>query len=319
MNSYQKVVLEARKKFLNLTLEQEKELLSIYEEAGKQVLKRLSKAKESSLNQRYLKEMNKSIKEYTHSLRQKLSNSIKSGIMASAGIAANAQAAYFDEMGLNEDLTSSFRKMFSQLPADVVKTLISGSYYADGKTLDQRIWELTSKNAKDIDRIIKVNVAHMRDVREFAKQLDAYVNPNSKTKAKTKIPGMNKNIAYQAQRLARTSMTGAFNESYIQGSKMNPFSKGVKWNLSSSHYERQVKRWGEDICDKYATENLYGLGSGVYPPDEAPLEHPNGLCYLTTVTTSIKNARGKLIAWFNGEHNPQLDKWLDDYGEEFGL
>lgn len=74
--------------------------------------------------------------------------------------------------------------MFTQLPSNITKRLISGNYYNDGKTLDKRIWDITNKNAKDIDTLIKANVAKGANARELAKELDKYINPYKKLKLK---------------------------------------------------------------------------------------------------------------------------------------
>lgn len=311
MSLYHQKVLEGRKKFLKLTLKKEKEILSIYEEAAKDISERLSKAKAGSLNQRYLTELQKSVKQYTKELRQELSKSIGEGINASSEIAANVQLSYFESMDLEEDLLSTFRKMFTQLPIKVSDTMVNGNYYKDGLTLNQRIWNITKRNGKDIDRIIKVNIAQGRSAGELAKQLDEYINPNKRLNQRTRIPGINKSISYNSARLARTSMTHANTESYIQGLYMNPFCTGLKWNLSSSHYSRQVAKWGEDICDEYAEK--------VFKPEEYPVAHPNCLCYSTQELEDTDKARDELIRWVKGEDNPKLDKWLNEYGKEFGI
>lgn len=319
MSTYSQRVKEGRKQFLKLVLEQEKEILDIYEEAAKQIQYMLSKAKAGGLSSRYLSELDKSINQYLSELRNSLTSSIKDGIEASAQIASAVQLSYFDSISPREDILATFNKMFSQLPTSVLKQVIGGNYYADGKTLNNRIWDLTSKNAKDIDTLIKINVAKGVNARELAKQLDAYIDPNKRIEAKTIEAGMSKNISYQAQRLSRTSLTHAHNESYIQGAKMNPFCRGMKWNLSPSHYERQVKRWGRDICDEYARRDNYARGQGVYPADKYPVAHPNCLCYPTQENAPVERAREEIIGWLNGGSNAHLDRWVDDYGKDFGI
>ncbi|MHB9947485.1 primosomal protein [Clostridium botulinum] len=317
MNEYQRRVFEGRKEFLKLVQKQEKELLKIYEEASRQISYKLSKAKPGGINARYLNELDNSITKYVLELRNNLSRSIKSSIESSSEIASSVQASYFDRIVPREDIKSTFNKMFTQLPSNITKRLISGNYYNDGKTLDKRIWNITNKNAKDIDTLIKANVAKGANARELAKELDKYINPYKKIEAKTLETGMSKNISYQAQRLSRTCLTHANTETYIQGSKMNPFCRGLKWNLSPSHFSRMNGK--TDICDTYATQDIYDLGVGIYPPDKLPIGHPNCLCYPTQEVADINKARDELIDWINGGNNPKLDKWLENYGEEFGI
>lgn len=86
---------------------------------------------------------------------------------------------------------------------------------------------------------------------------------------------------YQAQRVARTEMTRAFNAGYVEATQDHPAVKGMKWNLSSSHPEA-------DICDMYASVDIAGLGPGVYPTDglaQLP-PHPHCLCFYTAVMRS---------------------------------
>ncbi|NFB55909.1 hypothetical protein AL714_17850 [Clostridium botulinum] len=319
MNLYQQRILEGRKQFLRLVQDQEKELLDIYLEASKQISYKLSKAKAGTLNSRYLIEMDRVLKQYTTEIATKLSKHTKEGILTSSQIASAVQLSYIDMIVPRQDIKSTFNRMFIQLSSNITNQLISVNYYSDGGTLDQRLWNIANKNAADIDRLIKINIASGVNARELAKELDAYINPLSRITPKTLEVGMSSKISYQSQRLARTSLIHAHNETYVQGSKMNPFNIGLKWNLSPSHYERQVARHGKDICDEYSTQNNYDLGAGVYPADKYPVAHPNCLCYPTQENVPVEKARNELIEWVNGRNNPKLDKWLEDYGQEYGI
>ncbi|KEH91671.1 hypothetical protein Z962_p0047 (plasmid) [Clostridium botulinum C/D str. BKT12695] len=309
MNEYQKKVLQGRKEFLRLVQKQNRELLNIYIKASKQISCKLYKANAGSLTARYLSELDKALKQYVSELIIKLSKSTKAGIKASAEIASAVQLSYFDMIAPREDIRSTFNKMFTNLPIDITRKLIGGNYYEDGKTLDKRLWNIANKNAKDIDALIKVNVAKGANARELARELDSYINPMSRITPKTLQAGMSKKISYQAQRLARTSLTHASTETYIQGSKMNPFNKGLKWNLSPSHFQRMHGK--TDICDEYAEQ--------VFKPNEYPVAHCNCLCYPTQENIPIEDARDELIEWLNEKGNTKLDKWLENYGEDFGI
>lgn len=310
MNEYHKRVLEGRKKFLKLQQQQEKELLKIYSEAGQKVSFQLAKSKNGTLNQRHLSNLNASIKKYVKELNIKLNKSIEEGTKNSADIAAETQLGFFSTLGLSDKVNTGIGFMYVNLSSDIVKTLINGQYYEDGRSLSQRIWRLTAKNAKDIDTLIKVNLAKGANAGELAKELSVYIDPTNRMTTRTRVPGINKSIAYQAQRLARTSLSNASSETFIQGTKRNPFCTGLKWNLSSSHYERQIKRWGPDVCDDRAGK--------VYEPNEYPIAHCNCLCYPTQEVDPDK-ARKELIDWVNGANNKKLDQWVKDYGETLGL
>lgn len=320
MKQYQRALLDARKSFLELTLKQEKEILKIYTEASKSILEKLVKTKSGTLKERYFHELKKEVDAYVKQLRVQLSKNIKGNILTSANLAAGTQLNFFDDLGLDIKLKPSFRSMFTNIPEIVLKTMISGNYYKDGLTLDNRIWNLTKKNGESINKLLKNAIAGKQTARELSENVEQYINPANRITAKTKIPGMNSNISYQAQRLARTSLSHAYTEGNIQSSYRNPFSRGLKWNLSPSHTQRLMKFGkSEDICDTWAKQNLYDLGPGIYPADKVPIDHPNGLCYTTIETIDVDSARDELIKWVNGEDNSKLDKWLEDYGEEFGI
>jgi len=87
-------------------------------------------------------------------------------------------------------------------------------------------------------------------------------------------------INYNALRLARTEINNSYRETLIQGNARNPITKGVKWNLSDTHPF-------PDVCDLFAGIDSFGLGVGVYPAMATPIDHPNGLCFLTEELRSI--------------------------------
>lgn len=301
MNLYQQRILEARKKFLKLNKQQEKELLRIYQELAKQLSKEISICRNSSSKQ-YLNEMGKTVQYYINELNIKLSKTIEDNIKYSSQIASSTNLAYYESITDDIKLKSMFNKSVIKTSSNTVKKLVQGSYYEDGKTLDHRIWNITKKNAKDIDTLIKVNISKGANARELAKQVEKYVNPLKRTEAKTIVSGMNSKVSYQAQRLARTSITHSFAETTIENAKNNPFNIGLKWNLSYSHPRH-------DICDSYVGK--------VFQPEDAPLQHPNCLCYFTEENVPIEDAIKELKAWSNGKVNNRLDKWLEEYEEEF--
>jgi hypothetical protein len=81
-----------------------------------------------------------------------------------------------------------------------------------------------------------------------------------------------------AMRLMRTEINRAHGEAYFKSAFSLPDTAGVRFVLSPAHPK-------PDICDLLSTQNLFGLGEGVYPSREAcpwPA-HPNTLSFLETV------------------------------------
>jgi hypothetical protein len=83
---------------------------------------------------------------------------------------------------------------------------------------------------------------------------------------------------YQAARLFRTEINRAHGEAYMMGGEDHPDFAGWRFLLSPAHPE-------PDICDLLSTQNLYGLGPGVYPDREScpwPA-HPGTLSFVEMV------------------------------------
>lgn len=86
-------------------------------------------------------------------------------------------------------------------------------------------------------------------------------------------------LNYNCFRLARTEINNSYREANIISAEKAPWVKGVKWILSGAHVV-------PDICDTWASQDLYKLGAGCYPPAKTPVDHPNGLCHLNDILVS---------------------------------
>lgn len=305
MSLYQEEVLKARKKFLNFNKSQEKELLNLYKELADQLSNEILDCRTSSQDA-YLKKLYEIVELNINQLNLKLNNMIKDNIETSSQIAGTIQNIYYQSITDDSALLAMFKSMAINNSRKTVNKLIQGNYYKDGKTLDNRLWNITQKNKNDINILIKANVLRGANARELAKQLNRYVNPTKALQAHALADGMNPKIAYQAQRLARTSITHSFAETTIENAKTNPFNKGIKWNLSASHDIRMHGK--KDICDEYSGR--------VFKPNSVPIQHPNCLCYFTEENVDIDEAIKELKAWSNGENNSKLDK-LFKYNEGY--
>jgi len=74
----------------------------------------------------------------------------------------------------------------------------------------------------------------------------------------------------------RTELNRLFRDLSLALYRTFPFVAAARWRLSPAHKVR-------DRCDTYATQDLYGLGAGVYPLNRVPTEHVNGWCYVVPV------------------------------------
>ena len=172
----------------------------------------------------------------------------------------------------------------------------------------------TAMMDKDMSYMLEKAVILKKSAFDFAKDIEQYVNPESRKPWDwSKVyPGTRKQIDFNAQRFARTSINHAYWLSNTRSCSKNPFATVMRWELSNSHYERQVLPFGEDICDELARQNWYRLGTGNFPVNEVPIPHPMCLCVqYAVIPKSMEDIGKELRAWTQGEPNPLLDEWYD--------
>jgi len=68
---------------------------------------------------------------------------------------------------------------------------------------------------------------------------------------------------YNAERIARTEMARAYGDAAFSDAIYNDLAIGVQFTLSSGHDVF-------DICDVHCGADLYGMGEGIYPKEQAP-------------------------------------------------
>ncbi|OOM72905.1 phage Mu protein F like protein [Clostridium puniceum] len=300
MNEYKKRVLQARNEFRELNFEQEKELFKIYNDSGNKLIGKILNMTDSRTKTHNI-EIYKIINEYRTELYHNLNKTIENNIFKSSDIQKGVQLSFVDMIAPDVKTKDALKRTVTKISSDSVKQLIAGEYYKDGKTLSKRLWNITGDNGNKIDAIIKDNIAKGANVRELAKELEKHVNPKNRITPKTFADGIGgDNISYQARRLARTSITHAQTETLIQNAKKNPFCKGLKWNLSASHFSRMHGKL--DICDDY--------NGRTFKPEEVPLQHPNCLCYFTEVLEELDKCIETMKSWSNGKKNPAIDEWI---------
>ena len=304
---YLRLCEEAQKKKLKLAKKQEQQIKQIYNDMYKNLSKKLNKVNPNSLTERYLEELQKELAKEIKNLNKKVEKVIKNNIEKSSELANNVQLDFF--MSINDkynlDLGPTFSSMFSNIPKAAMNEILFGTAYKDRKGLSERIWQYTKKFDKDIDYIIAEGIANKKSTYEIAKDLEKYVNPKaSKPWDWGKVyPNSSKKIDYNAQRLARTAVNHAFQQAQKRSCEKNPYVTGIKWLTSNSHRTCE-------LCN-----NRNGT---IYKVNEVPLDHPNGLCTtVPEIPMSLEEIGTELRVWIDGESNSKLDKWFEEYGEDF--
>ena len=304
MSSYKKKVLEARKKILELTNEQLKQIDEIYAKSANRLIDEILELPDISRTRVHDIDIARLLNEYTKDLYKQLYPNVTENMMESSIIQRQVILDYVDQIAKDRTLSKIVKNNINIYSNKVVKTLIAGEYYKDGKTLSKRLWNITKENGNKIDEFIKMNIASGANARKLANDLETLINPKKRLVTNNFKAGFDSyKISYQAQRLARTSITHAATETQIQNAKKNPFDKGLKWNLSASHGARMHGK--TDMCDDNAGK--------VFKPEDVPLQHPNCLCFMTEEVANIDDAIARINKWVDGGEDKELDKWCEGF------
>ena len=203
---------------------------------------------------------------------------------------------------------------YSNIPTDVVATITSGQLYESKWSLSKAIWTADKKQHQKIYDIIAKGISKNASLEDIAKALEGYVSPDRrKTWEMARFyAGRKGKIDYNAMRLVKTMNNHAFNESFQRATEHDPFVEGYKWN--NGHGINVCP-----ICEQLASDDWYGLGAGVYPKGDVPLDHPNGQCYITIEQTmSAEDVANAIGDWYNGVGDAELNKKLDLFAQDFG-
>ena len=182
----------------------------------------------------------------------------------------------------------------------------------DGFNLSDRIWRIQEYTQKGILDITIQGIMSGISAVELAEQLEGFLlkrGPAWTTGIKRSVTGKG-TIAYNALRLARTEINQAYHWAQKEMAVNNPMLIGQKWNLSNSHptnWPPSAAYMGyPEICDYRAHHDHHGLGEGVFPPGEAPPDHPNGLCYLTDVWKPVEEILDLLE---ESDYTDEIENW----------
>jgi hypothetical protein len=254
-----------------------------------------------------------SIEKIVNRMSKNIQMSTISGLEQSAEDMTEIRAELMAEFA--SDKGYDFEQTFSSVPEEAVRNIINRTW-ADGFKFSDRIWNLRGNAMDGINEILSSGITRGASPIELAKELTNYLSdpimdPNLSytTQGKKSITGRG-TINYNALRLAKSEINNTYREVTALSNKASDICAGMKWVLGDKHTV-------PDICDFWATQDLYGLGAGVYTAEFTPIEHPNGNC-------SLQDAFRPFDEW--GDPKPDYEQVdinksdVEDYlaGEEGG-
>ena len=197
------------------------------------------------------------------------------------------------------------------LKSDVINRIYTGKIYQGKWNLSSAIWGDNQAKINEMNSIIAKGVAENKSLYEISKSLERYVNPNARKSYEWNkmFPGSRKNVDYNAQRLARTTIQHAYQQSFVSATFYNPFIEAYRWVTSGGHNVCQ-------LCLDRESLDEYGLGNGIFPKDKLPLDHPNGMCTFEVVMSMTDDEISDCIAdWYMGIGDKRMNKQLDKFSK----
>ncbi len=318
---------DARRGMLKTIRETDKQISAIYGRAADDLTKLASSQKAGGLTKRWQSDMADSLKARMVQLNGEVGAAIKSAAGSAAKLPATANAQWLNRVlekakgGTGGD---AFRSVLTRTSDEALRSVVNGQAYLDAKSLSSRIWK-TNKRAQDgINEVLQQGIAQKKSAYQIAKELEAYVKPDVREAMDWRevYPDLPEwlddrwtKVERHAQNVARTSINQAYHIAMKEAAAANPFATAIHWELSGEHYERQVRPFGEDVCDEYSMHNE-GLGGGNFPIDAVPLPHAMCLCDQWAVTVkTLDQCADQLKGWLDGEADEELDKAFGNWKE----
>lgn len=295
-----------------ITASQKKEIAKLYENWAAEIGERAKyyshkSAPSYAVAERQMKELMKQMEATSHEVANEIYTGVKKNIYLVADSVVQQNVEWLKSLGFAGDTLDA---AFNYIPDEIVRNIITGQIYDSGWSLSKRIWSDNEDTMKTAYQIVAGGMAQNKSIYEIAKDLESYVEPGAKKpwnltmKDGRKI--YPKQVDYNAQRLARTLVQHGYQQSFKATTEKNPFIEAYKWNANGSRVC--------DLCMERETTNMHGLGPGIYPKDQMPMDHPNGMCTMEPVV--VDNLVDQLADWFNNPDGtyPEIDEFASNFG-----
>lgn len=289
-----KDAVEARNK---LTIRQEKEIRKIYNEWAREardIAKSVEKRNidEARANAQLYYQLRSASKQISAEINKEVSRNINS--MGDVVVSSNTK--WLSKLGFTEE---TLNKKFSPSKDMAIRSILSGNLYQGSVPLSDRVWNITDSNVKDIYTIISKGIATNQSVNEIAIQLEKYLKPNgnlgwSISNVDGKIYNIhNRKADWRAERLARTTLQHAYQQTLVALTKDNPFVSGYIWHASGGH-----------ACDLCLDRD-----GNFYTAETLPLDHPNGQCDFEVVINQEKAEKDLAGFYENPVYYPDIQRF----------
>ena len=288
---------------LRITQEQQKHIEELYKQASKRIgelAEQAPRVPSDVIRQQYLRDLQQQINDALRSIQGDLGSTIREHSQQVAAETVKDAKEFLHEVGL------PIGGAYSNVPIEIVQAVASGQLYTGNWTLSRALWLNTMETQKDVQSIVAQGILQNRSAYDIAKDLEKYVDPSARKDWEwSKVyPGTRKVVDYNAQRLARTMVSHAYQQAFVRTTIKNPFITKYQWQAAN----------GEHVC-----EICMERDGKLFDKDDLPLDHPNGMCtYLAVIEDSMEDIADRLADWAHGDADTELDEWAKDlYGNDW--
>lgn len=296
------------KQKVRLTNDELKNISKLYENWAKDIKKewadKTTITYSETVKKTQMMQLRKALREQAKVIANQIENNIKSSLYTVSNSVVDSMLLSLSELGVNSKL---LRANFASIPTSVVESLVTGSIYGSKRSwrLSKAIWGDEQSTLSNLYKIVASGIAENKSIYDIANELSKYVNPRASKmwnlKTKDGVSIYPKKVEYSAQRLARTLSQHAYQQSIVQTTLKNPMVLGIRWRANGSR-----------VCDICKARDGH-----VYPKNELPLDHPNGMCVMEPIYLS--DSDDVIANWVNSRAGtyPSMDEWAKELGYEF--
>lgn len=313
MNEYLLVIDRAAHRIArNASKTQEQDIMRAYtiafNDAFSDYLKQLEKGKtpsQANLTQcklAYINQLYSTLQKQSLICNEKLPESI-----------LNQYAKVMKDITNNKDVIDKINKNVDVTSRNIVEQMIKGEVYKDGVGLDSRLWSATNASGRKIEDVITSCLARGISSAEASKIISQFAKSGHHTWDKNKIREKLGNkyankygtggLDYEALRLMRTTNTHMAQLTVMNSDTVNPYNKFVKYHTGHA---------GSRTCSICRDRD-----GKIFPIHDAPLDHPNGLCWLSPVMSkdgktelSLADMVDDMNDYFDGKPNSGvMEQW----------
>lgn len=300
----------------------------MYSELYIDVTKEINRLGKKGLKNQYLTLLQRDIKNRIKTYNNDISNGIVRNMRIVCEQVKEDKVAFLRSVGFKQN---EIYNAFVYVPDLVVRNIMTGNIYQKGWTLSSAIWKDTKQVQDKITTIIAKGTEQGKSAYEIAKDLEKYVNPTASKQSrvikfqeykrdalgnimrdKSGNPIIDRNakkemfyfgnVDYNAQRLARTMVSHAYQQSFMAVNENDPFVTGYIWHSVAEHGRTC------DIC--------LSRDGKVFKKDELPQDHPNGMCWFEPEIKMRMKQIGDIVEdWYSkplGTY-PEIDRYAVDF------